>query len=173
MDADQEGLPTRSGGRACEAEVVLHLDAPPRIDGVVIGILSGFGAADAASGGAGAPLVDFPGNPHDDPIPARSMVDLRHEAVGREVALLFEAADPGRPVLMGLIRVPGRDDRPPLSARFDGERIELSAEREIVLRCGSASITLTRAGKVLIRGAYVSSQSSGVNTIKGGAVHIN
>ncbi|MGV8750478.1 DUF6484 domain-containing protein, partial [Pseudomonas aeruginosa] len=59
------------------------------------------------------------------------------------------------------------------SARLDGERLEFSAEREIVLRCGKASITLTRAGKVIIHGAYLSSRSTGVNRIKGGSVQIN
>jgi hypothetical protein len=34
-------------------------------------------------------------------------------------------------------------------------------------------LTLTHAGKVLIRGAYVLSRSSGVNRIKGGSVQIN
>jgi hypothetical protein len=42
-----------------------------------------------------------------------------------------------------------------------------------VLRCGQASVTLTKAGKVLIRGTYVSSRSSGVNRIKGGSVQLN
>ena len=49
----------------------------------------------------------------------------------------------------------------------------LTAEHEIVLRCGKASLTLTRAGKVLIRGTYLLSRSSGVNRIKGGSVQIN
>lgn len=53
------------------------------------------------------------------------------------------------------------------------ERIELVAEQEIVLRCGDASITLTKAGKIVLRGAYVLSRSSGVNKIKGGSVQIN
>ncbi len=55
----------------------------------------------------------------------------------------------------------------------DGEELTLSAKRQITLQCGKASITLTRAGKVLIRGAYVSTRSSGVNRIKGGSVQIN
>ena len=55
---------------------------------------------------------------------------------------------------------------------IDGETLTLSAEREIVLRCGKASLTLTRAGKVLIRGAYLLSRSSGANRIKGGSVQI-
>ncbi|MEP7119602.1 MAG: hypothetical protein ABJE95_01785, partial [Byssovorax sp.] len=36
-----------------------------------------------------------------------------------------------------------------------------------------SSITLTRAGKILIRGAYVLTRSSGVNRIQGGSVQIN
>ena len=43
----------------------------------------------------------------------------------------------------------------------------------MVLRCGKASITLTKAGKVLIEGSYVLSRSTGVNRIKGGSVQLN
>lgn len=136
-----------------------------RLDGVVIGVLVGL-ATD------GSPLVDFPGNPGDNPIPARSTTALGSGEIGREVALLFEGADATKPVLVGVITAP-QSRLLPVVVQRDRERIELVADREIVLRCGNASITLTRAGKILIRGAYVSSRSSGVNTIKGGSVHIN
>lgn len=53
------------------------------------------------------------------------------------------------------------------------ERLVLTAEREIVLQVGKASITLTQAGKIILRGTYVLSRSSGVNRIKGGSVEIN
>ena len=53
------------------------------------------------------------------------------------------------------------------------EVLQLTAEREIVLRCGKASITLTRAGKVLIRGEYIFSRSTGVNKMKGGSIQLN
>jgi hypothetical protein len=56
---------------------------------------------------------------------------------------------------------------------IDGKRVTFDAREEIVLRCGKASITLTKAGKVLIRGAYLLNRSSGVNRIKGGSVQIN
>lgn len=49
----------------------------------------------------------------------------------------------------------------------------VSAKEQLVLRCGKASITLTKAGKVLIKGSYVLSRSSGVNRIKGGSVQLN
>jgi len=55
----------------------------------------------------------------------------------------------------------------------DGQRLLVTAQEQLVLRCGKASITLTRAGKVLIEGAYVSSRSSGVNRIKGGSIQLN
>ena len=142
------------------------IGSPSRLDGVVIGVLTGL-APD------GYPLVDFPGNPGDNPIPARSTIALSHEEIGRDVALLFEGAEPIKPVLIGVIAAPRNRSLPNIAVQRDGERIELVADREIVLRCGSASITLTRAGKILIRGAYVSSRSSGVNAIKGGSVHIN
>ena len=58
-------------------------------------------------------------------------------------------------------------------ARVDGKKVTLSGEEEVTLKCGKASITLTAAGKVLIKGEYVLSRSSGVNRIKGGAVQIN
>jgi hypothetical protein len=56
---------------------------------------------------------------------------------------------------------------------LDGESLTLTADREIVLCCGKASITLTRAGKIIIRGAYLLNRSSGVNKIKGASVQIN
>ena len=55
----------------------------------------------------------------------------------------------------------------------DGERLVVSAKEQIVLLCGQASITLTKAGKVLIQGTYVSTRSSGVNRVKGASVQIN
>jgi uncharacterized protein (DUF2345 family) len=55
----------------------------------------------------------------------------------------------------------------------DGQRLIVSAKEQIVLRCGKASITLTKAGKVLIDGTYVLSRSSGANRIKGGSVQLN
>ena len=55
----------------------------------------------------------------------------------------------------------------------DGERFVVSAKEQIVLRCGKASLTLTRDGKVLIQGAYLSSRSSGVLRLKAGSVQIN
>ncbi|HEV2949619.1 MAG TPA: DUF6484 domain-containing protein [Gemmataceae bacterium] len=131
----------------------------------------------AAWDDAGNPLVDFPKNPSECLLPARSTVPLKPTDRGREVALLFAGDDVWQPLIIGLLQpakgAPTPESRPALAAEIDGERLVLTAKQEIVLQCGQASLTLTRAGKVLIRGAYVLSRSSGVNRIKGGSVQIN
>jgi uncharacterized protein (DUF2345 family) len=53
------------------------------------------------------------------------------------------------------------------------DELEFTAQKQITLRCGESSITLTAAGKIIIRGKYIVSRSSGVQRIKGGAVQIN
>jgi uncharacterized protein (DUF2345 family) len=55
----------------------------------------------------------------------------------------------------------------------DGERVQIEGSKEIVLRCGKASITLHSNGRLIIRGSYVETRASGTNRIKGGAVLIN
>lgn len=55
----------------------------------------------------------------------------------------------------------------------DGKRVTIEGAEEITLKCGKASITLTKSGKILIRGTYLSNRSSGVNRILGGSVQIN
>lgn len=58
-------------------------------------------------------------------------------------------------------------------AYVDGEKVLIEGKKEVVLKCGEASITLTRAGKILIRGKYLLNRSSGVNRIMGGSVQVN
>jgi hypothetical protein len=112
-------------------------------------------------------------------VTARTTVSLLHTSVGSEVVVVCEENDFRRPIIIGVLQerqaapVHADSQRHSLPVQVDDQRHVLSAEREIVLRCGDASITLTRAGKILIRGAYVSSSSSGVNRIKGGSVQIN
>ncbi len=55
----------------------------------------------------------------------------------------------------------------------DGQRVVLNGAKQVELRCGQASIVLTAAGKILIKGTYVMSRSSGANRIKGAFVDIN
>ena len=110
---------------------------------------------------------------------ARTTITLRSEAIGESAVVVFERGDPHRPIVLGML-MPAAWVAPivpaPVTVRIDdaiAERLVLRAEREIVLECGDASITLTRAGKVLIRGHYILSRASGYNRIKGAAIDIN
>ena len=146
-------------------------DAPTQFTGVVVGILVGKDANQS-------PLVAFPGNPQENAVVARSTVALTDEHMGKEIALLFEGGDPEQPIVIGPIEHPDEldsksKDPSSASADIDGERIVLAAKSEIVLKCGNASITLTKAGKVLIRGTYVLSRSAGVNRVKSGSIQLN
>lgn len=144
---------------------------PQRIDGVVIGRLL---ALD------GQPVVVWAGAPNGARARAAAVLNAAH--VGRQVALLFEGGDPRLPLVVGVVEpLPSPPALEPetlpaqTSVAIDGneERVVLEAKQQLVLRCGKASITLTRSGKILIRGAHVSSAASGMNRIVGGAVEIN
>ncbi|NTX37173.1 hypothetical protein HUA74_06010 [Myxococcus sp. CA051A] len=139
---------------------------------------------------SGAPLVDFPGN-SSGPVPARLAVALEprglQEAVARrqKVVLLFENGDPALPFIMGLIHEPSptplldalletaEPAPPPTEAHVDGKRVVIEGQDEVVLKCGEASITLRRNGKVIIKGTYLESRATGTHRIKGGSVEIN
>ncbi len=83
-------------------------------------------------------------------------------------AVLVTDVRGGSQIVLGVVC-----DRLPAAATVDGQRLELTAEREITLRCGEASLTLTRAGKVVLSGTAVLTRAQGVNRIVGGSVQIN
>ena len=116
---------------------------------------------------AGQPLVRHSLDPSGRILVARTTVPVTSQQVDREVVLAFESGNLARPIVLGvLLRPDGQEPSAPrvapptviqpiVQATLDGEQLVLSAEQEIVLRCGKASLTLTRAGKVLIRGTYL------------------
>ena len=123
---------------------------------------------------AGVALVDFEGNTHG-PLPARIVGLLSHDDALRHppVALSFEGGDRSRPLIMGVVsdRVqPASGNR---ELMINGKKIELTADTELQLRCGNASIALRRDGKLVIKGTEVISRASGANKIRGGLVNIN
>ena len=139
--------------------------------GIVVGELVGL------TGTGSSPLVVYPNQAGSAAVAARSVLDLHGAHIGARVVLMFEGADPAKPIVMGVLRdieSSALEQRPGhVEVDIDGERMVVSAKQQLVLRCGKASITLTKAGKVLIEGAYVSTRSSGVNRIKGASVQLN
>jgi len=141
----------------------------------------------------GRPLVSFSGYT-DEPLVAVSTLGITRDMIGRQVALLFANGNLDSPVIMGLIHSPlnalintyenteeiVEEEAADTSSEniiddvlIDGKRVILEGKEEIVLKCGDSSITLTKAGKILIRGKYLLNRSSGVNRIMGGSVQVN
>jgi hypothetical protein len=136
---------------------------------------------------AGRLSVDYAANPFG-PLPALSVLSLSEAeaqalaARKATVVLGFIDGRPEQPIILGVVQerpavaISKRDTRSDdgtRSATVDGERVVLEAKERIELRCGKASITLTKDGKVVIRGSHVSSRSTGSNRIRGGSVEIN
>lgn len=141
---------------------------PPAIHGAIVGTIAGF--IDDV------PLVTYPGQVGDAGVPCRTLIDVGPDSAGRRALLMFEEADVRRPILIGCFKEqepPGRSAPTTVEVRADGERVTVTARDQIVLRCGTASITLTKAGKLIMQGEYISQRSTGVVRIKGGCVEIN
>ncbi len=132
-------------------------------------------------------LVEINGS---DPQPARILSNLdrkeltKKENTGREVLIVFQNGDLGKPIITGMIESviddivamefePEPEKREPVNTVVDGKKITLEAENEIVLKCGKGSITIQKDGKIVVKGTNLLSRSSGVNRIKGGSVGIN
>ena len=130
----------------------------------------------------GVPEIQLdPGTPA---VPARLAVPATRRRIEEAIAncqqaiVLFEKGDRTKPIIVGFVETlrsdPPESERPPVvEVDVDGKRVRVTAQDEIVLQCGSASVTLRRNGRVIIRGTYVESRSDGTNRIKGGQVQIN
>jgi hypothetical protein len=137
-----------------------------RIEGVIIGRLADLGPD-------GEPMVDYPGKPQDGPVAARATGAVARSDVGREVALLFENGDPARPILVGCVNDRVAEASASVDAEVDGREVTLRGKNRVVLRCGKASITLTRDGRIALRGVQLLSRATRSNRIKGGSVQLN
>lgn len=154
--------------------VSLDNDIKMNIQHVVIAVLVGFDQDNR-------PLVVFSGNPHTTAIPASYTLPLHPQDVGCNVAVLLLEGDHQRPLIIGPVKdsleteINYNKINPTKSHRvqIDNDALTITANKTITLACGDSSITLTKEGKILLRGKYISSCSSGMQTIKGGSVQIN
>ncbi|NHZ83534.1 hypothetical protein F2P44_30340 [Massilia sp. CCM 8695] len=106
-------------------------------------------------------------------VPARVLA--QPVEIGQAVALGFEACDPMRPIILGAL-LPGQQaslPRDTTDVLLDGEKVTMTAAREIELRCGEAALILSADGRIELRGTYITSHASATQRILGGSVNIN
>lgn len=163
------------------AENIQAIEIEEKISGTRIGSITGIDKK-------GLILIDFPGNTLG-PLPARFVESIKQKLlkhgvpINDKILIIFENDDPGLPIIIDAICYTLDDQAENDAVAFqvqetedvtiDGRRVTFDAKEQIELRCGKSSIILTRAGKVLIRGAYLLSRSTGANRIKGGSVQLN
>lgn len=111
-------------------------------------------------------------------IAARTLAPAAPSRIGEAVALGFESGDPLRPIILGFMLAPAApepdvEEVPAIDALIDGERVVLTAEHEIELRCGDAALILSADGRIQLRGTYITSHASATQRILGGSVNVN
>jgi hypothetical protein len=133
------------------------------------------------------------------PVIARCLATLdpdllaRGAARGALVRVVFAQGNPEHPIVMGFVddetgaAAPGAPAEPVVASPAWGQTdpglelhvdgrprvLPIEAQEELILKCGQASITLQRDGKIVIKGRYVESRASSTNRIKGAQVKIN
>ncbi len=121
---------------------------------------------------SGDPLVELQLDDEAREVVAQALADPVTLEPGCAVAVLLDPQK-DRPLVAGRLELPGTERDLPERLVLDAESLVLEAEQELVLRCGKASITLTRDGRIVLRGTHVLQRSSGPVRIKGASVDIN
>lgn len=121
----------------------------------------------------GHPLLQIPRR--STPVRAQTVIPLNPTHAGARVVYGCEDGDPERPIITGVLLSLARQAEPPpqVDVSLDGNRLVLSAAREIVLRCGKASLVLSADGNVRVHGENVASTATGKQRIRGATVKIN
>lgn len=164
-----------SPGEAEVAEVPMSASEVEFVHAPCLGELLGFSER-------GYPVISLAGR--DDTLEVPTTVALARGDVGCAVLVSFVDGRAQQPVVTGRLLPPGpvEESTPaparlsvegPLEVESDGETVTIEAGRELVLRCGQASIRLRRDGRVEVRGVDVVSRASRANWIKGGSVALN
>ncbi|WP_111642382.1 hypothetical protein [Marinimicrobium alkaliphilum] len=119
-------------------------------------------------------------------VAAVPMISMTPKHVGRQGVAMMANGEIKALVLVGLVHSPldtvlqqavtldgmSEPEAEPY-ADVDGQSRIIEGKEQVVLRCGDASITLTKAGKIILRGKHLVSRSSGVNRILGGSIQMN
>jgi hypothetical protein len=119
----------------------------------------------------GSALLDMCGPLGARGVEARSCVFLSDADIGRDVVVVTDADKPESFIVIGVVQPVARPSA--VEVVIDGRALVLRGEESITLKCGEASVSLNRDGKIVIRGKHVVTHASGVNRIRGASVELN
>jgi len=141
---------------------------PERIDGILTGRIVGQDSQ--------RPRVAIEALGVED-VAASTLIPITEAHIGQRVALGFEAGNPDRPIILGVILdidTPAADpDESPVRIERKRGRTIIHADGELELRCGKAVIRLQADGRVTVRGVRITSHATATQRIRGGSVHLN
>ena len=135
-----------------------------------------FAGAQCRIGENGQVLVDYPANggapllaskvyviASPDPEPAAGPTDvtliIESRRVTKDLEKLLDST---------FARLSGND-----RAESAPKTLRINADDELVLSCGKSSITLTKSGKVIVRGTKIVSHATGDHKIRGAQISLN
>lgn len=170
---DEEGsvvfeIMEETSGQSMEDEeniidlVTVYSEKAAKIEGIVVGRITGFHRG-------GEPLIDYTMNNTGGPLLARTTVSLDTCHIGRDAAVMFERGDSRKPIIIGLMHNSNMN----VETVDDDKTTVISSDKEILIRCGEASIHLKKDGKIIIKGKDILSRARGNHDIKGGMINLN
>lgn len=126
------------------------------------------------------PLVEVINGQKSEIYQAYSCVKLTSRRLGDKVVLVI-AENESMPIITGVIEsdpveIELNHSEKSLSKnviKLDGNVLNLKAVEQISLECGQARISLTKDGKITIKGKYLLSRAKKANRIQGGSVELN
>ncbi|CAN7396440.1 DUF6484 domain-containing protein [Acidovorax sp. LjRoot117] len=133
--------------------------------------------------------VTYPENPSAEAQVALVLSHVGAVLPGQSVLLQFVGARLTRPIVLGVVagsdttelqntsqemQLTPPDDLADIRVVLDNQEVlTLMATKQLVLRCGKASIVLNQDGSIEIRGTDLISRASGQNAIRGACVTLN
>lgn len=181
---------TKDNGEIIEAENAPDQTEPPFSGSTVpegewlLGTLAGFDEQ-------GRPLIRVALDDQWHTLATTPVIPVSRSDLGRQSVVMLPGVSFTAPLLMGFVHTPlsmalsqsekpdgvlNEDESDAYSVEVDEEparELILEGKEKVVLRCGAASITLTEAGKIILRGEHLVSRSCGVNRILGASIQMN
>lgn len=132
-----------------------------------------------AINGHGEALVDLALDGVTTAVWASVAGHIDESGIGRTAVVMFIAGEWERPLVVGLVRaadaapVPAPAETVPDAPARAEKHVVVEAGEALTLKCGKASLTMQKNGRLVLRGTDIASYASGTQRINGAIVEVN